>query len=336
MRKALSGLTLLALSAAVPGAVSAAASTWQQASSAFAVPHQLVDVGGRKMNIFCAGQGATTVIFDAPSGDAGWNWHRVQPEVAKHTRACVFDRAGFGFSDPAKTPNTSESVAADLHKLLAGAGVKPPYILVGNSLGGGNVQVYTYRYPQEVKGLVLVEAEHEDETSRLNKASQGMLGKFYGMVAEQNKYCLAAATKGIKPGSEDQMNCVGDVAQAYGPALGAAVLKSNTTPAYWRTNVAEWDAIKVSDEQLRKLRRPFGDLPLVVLTRGVSPYAQPGKPQSALNKATEDENVAIQKEMAALSTRGKQRIVPGAGHVIHADKPEAVVQAVLEVLKQVK
>lgn len=329
MTKALSGLALLALTAGMTSSAFAA-------GSAFAAPHQLIDVGGRKMNIYCSGQGATTVIFDAPSGDAGWNWHRVQPEVAKHTRACVFDRAGLGFSDPAKRPNTSENAVEDLHKLLAGAGVKPPYVLVGNSLGGGNVQVYAYRYPQEVKGLVLVEPEHEDETTRLDKASQGMLTKIYGMVAEQNKYCLAAATKGIKPGSDDQMNCAGDPVKVYGPALGAVVLKSTITPAYWRTNVAEWDAIKVSDEQLRKLRRPFGDLPLVVLTRGVSPYAEPGKPQSALNKAFEDENFAIQKDIAALSTRGTQRVVPGASHVIHADKPEAVVQAVLEVLKQVK
>jgi pimeloyl-ACP methyl ester carboxylesterase len=147
---------------------------------------------------------------------------------------------------------------------------------------------------------------------------------------------MAAAQKGMKPGSEEQMNCVGNPDGMYGPTLGAAVMSATTRPAYWRTAIDEWDAIKVSDEQLRKLRRPFGDMPVVVLTRGVSPYAVPGQPQSALNKATENENAAIQKETAALSTRGKQRVVPGAGHVIHADKPQAVVDAVLEVLNYVK
>jgi pimeloyl-ACP methyl ester carboxylesterase len=156
------------------------------------------------------------------------------------------------------------------------------------------------------------------------------------MVAGQNNYCLNAARKGIKPGSEEQMNCIGNPVENYGPTLGKAVMLSTIRPAYWRATIDEWDAIKVSDEQLRKRRRPFGEMPVVVLTRGVSPYAVPGKPQSALNKAMEDENVAIQKETAALSTRGKQRVVPGAGHVIHADKPEAVVDAVLEVLNQVK
>jgi pimeloyl-ACP methyl ester carboxylesterase len=336
MNKGLAGLAIALMVGGYAPSLFAASPAQPATGDAFAKPHRLVDIGGRKMNLFCSGQGATTVVFDSPSGEAGWNWFRVQPEVAKHTRACVFDRAGLGFSDPAKRPNTSENVAEDLHKLLAAAGIKPPYVMVGNSLGGANVQVYAYRYPAEVKGLVLVEPQHEDETSRLDKASQGNLKKMYAMVPEQNKYCLAGAMKGMKPGSEAYLNCIGSPADTYGPALGAAVMSVTTKPAYWRTVADEWDAITLSDEQLRKLRRPFGDLPVLVLTRGVSPYAVPGKPQSALNKAMEDENAAIHKEIAALSTRGEQRIVPGAGHVIHADKPEAVVDAVLEVLKQLK
>lgn len=330
MTKAVYGFAVLALAAGVTPSAFAAD------GDAFGVSHQLVDVGGRKLNIYCSGQGATTVVFDSPSGDAGWGWFRVQPEVAKHTRACVYDRAGLGFSDPAKRPNTSENVAEDLHKLLAAAGEKAPYILVGNSIGGANVQVYTYRYPKEVKGLVLVEAQHEDETSRLDKVTQGKIKQAYAMFSEQNKYCLAAAEKGFKAGGEEQTNCIGNPVETFGPKLGAAMLASELKASYWRTNVAEYDGIKTSDEQLRKLRRPFGDLPIVVLTRGVSPYAVPGQPQSAMNKATEDENFAIQKEFIKLTTRGTQRVVAGAGHVIQAEKPEAVVAAVLEVLKQVK
>ncbi|MFS2021329.1 alpha/beta fold hydrolase [Massilia sp. CT11-108] len=87
----------------------------------------------------------------------------------------------------------------------------------------------------------------------------------------------------------------------------------------------------------REFARPhqmvdIGDLPLVVLVRGVSPYAVPGKPQSALNEATEAENLAIQKEVAALSTRSSLHVVAGASHIIQADKPQAVVDAVNEAL----
>lgn len=314
----------------------ALSSGWAAANE-FAVPHQLIDVGGgRKMNLYCSGSGTPAVVFDAPAGDAGWAWHRVQPEVARHTRACIFDRAGFGFSDSSAQPNTAESVAADLHKLLTAAGEKGPYIMVGNSLGGANVQVFTYRYPQLVQGLVLVEAQHEDETARLDKVSGGKIKQFYAMVADQNKYCQNAAEQGFDKHGEKQLQCIGEPLQNYGPQLGAAILASELKPSYWRAKSAEYDAMPVSDEQLRKLRRPFGDIPVVVLTRGISPYAVPGQPQSAANKAFEDENVLVQKAFTTLSPRSTQRIVAGAGHTIQADKPEAVVDAVLEVLKQVK
>ncbi len=306
------------------------------AANEFAVPHQLIDVGGRKMNLYCSGSGAPVVVFDGPAGYAGWAWYQVQPEVAKHTRACIFDRAGFGFSDPAARPNTVDNVVEDLHKLLAAAGEKGPYIMVGNSLGGANVQAYAYRYPQSVKGLVLVEAQHEDETARLDKASGGKIRQIYAMVAGQNTYCLEAAERGFDKDAEKQKQCIGEPLANYGPQLGAAILASERKPSYWRAKTAEYDAMVTSDDQLRKLRRPFGDIPVVVLTRSISPYAVPGKPQSAANKAFEDENFRIQKEFTKLSSRSTQRIVAGAGHTIQADKPEAVVGAVLEVLKQVR
>lgn len=308
----------------------------QAADAAFATPHQQVDIGGRKLNLYCSGAGATTVVFDSPSGDAGWAWFKVQPEVAKHTRACIYDRAGLGFSDPAPRANTSANAVEDLHKALAAAGIKPPYLLVGNSLGGSNAQVFTYRYPAEVKGLVLVEPQTENETARLDKVTGGKIKQIYGMVKQQDQYCLGEAQKGFKADSESMANCIGNPPEFYGRALGAAVQKSQMAKSYWRTRADEYNAIDTSDAQLRALRKPFGDLPLLVLTRGVSPYAVPGKPQSALNKAMEDENEKIHKELAALSTKGKQRVVPGASHTIQADKPEAVAKAVLEVLGQIK
>jgi pimeloyl-ACP methyl ester carboxylesterase len=317
-------LPLLAHAAALP------------ASDAFTKPHQRVDIGGRHINLFCTGTGSTTVIFDGPAGDAGWAWFKVQPEVAKHARACTYDRAGFGFSDPSPRPNTSENAAEDLHKALSVAGIKPPYLLVGNSLGGSNVQVYSYRYPGEVKGLVLVEPQSEDETTRSNKASQGFINKIYAMVKEHDQQCLDAANKGMKPGSDAADSCIGDPAQYFGPVLGKQVKATMLTKSYWRTRVDEANAYDTSDNQLRALRKPFGDLPLVVLTRGVSPYMDPSKPQSAGNKALEDENAKIHKELAALSSKGKQRIVPGASHGIQGDKPDAVTQAVIEVLAQIK
>lgn len=300
--------------------------------AAFARPQQLVDIGGRRLNLYCSGSGPVTVVFDSPSGSAGWSWFKVQPKVAGRTRACVYDRAGLGFSDPSPRPGTSGNAVDDLHKLLTAAGIAPPYVMVGNSYGGGNVQLYAYRYPQEVKALVLVEAQHEDETERLNRASGGKLNAMYAMQGAGALACAAQAEKGFVPGSALWADCVGPFPADSGRALGAVEIAERASARYWRAAQSENTHFEVGNAELRAARKPFGDLPLIVLSRGVSPYAVPGRPQSAANKATEQENVAIHKEMAALSTRGTHRIVPGAGHIIQADRPQAVVQAVGEVL----
>lgn len=275
------------------------------------------------------------MLFDGPAGDAGWAWFKVQPEVARHTRACTFDRAGYGFSAPANRPNTSQNVVEDWHQGLAAAGIQPPYLLVGNSIGGANAQVFAYRYPDEVKGMVLVEPQTEDETSRTNKASGGLIDKVYAMVAAHNAQCLREATKGFKPGGKAIAECIGDPADFYGPVLGPQVLAAMKKKSYWTTVVGEYQGFGASDDQLRALRKPFGALPLLVLTRGVSPYAIPDQPQSAVNKAMEDENATLHKELAALSSKGVQRVVPGAPHAIQSAQPAVVTAAVLEMLKQI-
>lgn len=327
MRTTHLGGMLLAFAACLPPAAAT--------DAAFAQPQLRVDIGGRKLNLHCDGSGPTTVLFDSQAGDAGWAWFKVQPEVARHTRACTFDRAGYGYSDPAGRPNTSHNVVEDLHKGLAAAGIKPPYLLVGNSFGGANVQVYAYRYPDEVKGLLLIEPQTEDETARADRASGGFIKQVYAMVAQHNQQCLKEAAKGFKAGGQGMAECIGDPADFYGPVLGPRVLAAMKKKSYWRTVVDEYRGFDASDAQLRALRKPFGDLPLLVLTRGVSPYAIPDQPQSATNKAMEDENEKIHQELAALSTKGAQRVVPGAPHNIQSAQPDAVTAAVLEMLKRI-
>jgi len=299
---------------------------------AFSHPQQMVDIGGRRLHLYCSGTGSPTVVLDAPSADAGWSWHAVQPAVARRTRACVYDRAGLGYSDPSPLPGTSGNAVADLHTLLQKAGIAPPYVLVGTSYGGGNVQLYTYRHPEQVRGLVLVEPQHEDEIARLDKASQGKWSQLSAAQAAIWPYCVAAAEKGFVPGGEAFVQCTGGIQPIYGRQLTAARLAAETSVSYWHAAASEEAHFDVSRAELGAARRPFGDLPLVVLTRGVSPFAVPGKPQSELNKATERENLAMHKELAALSSRGSQRVVPGAGHIIQQDRPESVVRAISDVL----
>jgi pimeloyl-ACP methyl ester carboxylesterase len=315
-------------------ACAAAAAAINDTQQAFAHPHQRIDIGGRRLNLYCSGEGPVTVVFDSPSTEAGWSWHAVQPEVAKRTRACVWDRAGFGFSDPSPLPGTPANAVADLHALLAKAGIAPPYVMVGSSYGANDVQLYAYRYPTEVKGLVLVDASHDDETDRLDKVSQGKLKRAMAPVDAFLRQCAAAGQKGWPAGGPGFADCTGGTGDVYGRALAAARLATMARPGYWQAMLSQMDGDDAGGDQLKAARRSYGDLPMVLLVRGVSPYAVPGRPQSALNKATEAEHLAMQKELAAYSIRSTVRVVPGAGHVIQDVKPEAVVQAVDEVLGQ--
>lgn len=325
----------LAACALLLSAGAAGAAAPSDPGAAFAKPHQLVDIGGRRLNLYCSGSGPVTVVFDSPSGDAGWSWFKVQPKIAERARACVYDRAGLGFSDPSPRPGSSGNAVDDLHQLLSRAGIAPPYVMVGNSYGGGNVQLFAYRYPDEVKGLVLVEAQHEDESARLNRASGGRMQAMQDMQEAGGKACAETAEKGFVRGTEMWHACVGPVPSGMGRSLGKALIAHRSSAGFWRAARSEDSNFAIGDAELRAARRSFGDLPLMVLSRSVSPYAVPGKPQSAANKATEAENVAIHQEMAALSSRGQHRIVPGAAHIIQADRPASVVQAIKDVLDQV-
>ena len=119
----------------------------------------IVDVGGYRLAMFCSGRGAPTVVMESGVGMAGEAFSGVQPKVAKTTRFCVYARAGAGLSEGRKStgPVPAVRVVEDLHALLQGAGIKPPYVLGGWSLGGFFVRLYTKRYPDEVLGLVTLD-----------------------------------------------------------------------------------------------------------------------------------------------------------------------------------
>jgi pimeloyl-ACP methyl ester carboxylesterase len=126
-----------------------------------------VDVGGHRLYVQCLGVGSPTVLLDAGLGNASEIWGLVQPEAARVTRVCAYDRAGEGGSDAGPRPRTSQMIVTDLHVLLARARIAGPYVLVGHSIAGFHARVYANRYPREVVGVVLVDASHPDQVARL-------------------------------------------------------------------------------------------------------------------------------------------------------------------------
>jgi pimeloyl-ACP methyl ester carboxylesterase len=119
-----------------------------------------IDVGGRTLSVACVGPtdtGRPTVIFESGLGGDRRVWGDVLTALMETDRGCTYDRAGLGLSQPAPKPRTTDDQVEDLHSLLAAAGVKPPYVLVGHSSGGWNAMVYGGRYPDDVAGVVMVD-----------------------------------------------------------------------------------------------------------------------------------------------------------------------------------
>ncbi len=135
-----------------------------------------VDIGGRTLNLYCSGKGGPTVVFEPPGHTAGYTWMSIQPQIAKFTLACWYDRAGYGWSDPGPSPRTFYAIARDLHALLHAAAILPPYVLVaGAGNGTFHVRVYHGLSPSEVAGAVLVDASDPDVFAHELKYMKGAL-----------------------------------------------------------------------------------------------------------------------------------------------------------------
>jgi pimeloyl-ACP methyl ester carboxylesterase len=293
---------------------------------------RLVDVDhGRRMNIYCRGTGSPTVVFDAGLGDSSSSWGLVQPTIAARTRACSYDRAGLGFSDPANRAGTARNIAEDLHALLAAANIKPPYLLVGHSSSGLSMRVYADRYFNEVAGMVLVDPSHEDQWVRgWAIGAPGQREQMDASLAEQAQ-CLEAAKKGFVKDTPIYKQCLDYVDEHVSPAINEAQRPIWATPGWQAAFLSERESTPyTSAEQTRATRKQFGDMPIIVLTH--APHAkQQNETQEQGDQRTllwED----LHSQIAAMSTRGINIIVPNAGHYIQFDRPQIVIDAVIQAI----
>jgi pimeloyl-ACP methyl ester carboxylesterase len=280
------------------------------------MPGRRFDVGGYKMHIDCTGEGTPTVILDSGLGDSYVSWRKVQPQIAKFTRVCSYDRAGIGFSDPSSQPRTSKVIASELHGLLRAAGVAPPYILVGHSMGGYDVRLYASLYSNDVAGMVLVDASHPDQENRLPPDLKNMEGTWL-REAEFMEYSMPFGIPRLFDFCDED------------PVPRAAECNWHTAAE----SVAEFKSFSESAAQTAATGS-LGDMPLAVLSH------DPEKPSADLPadiaKPTNEAWEKMQEELAHLSTRGTQVIAKNSSHYIQIDRPDVVIDGVRSVVGQAR
>jgi pimeloyl-ACP methyl ester carboxylesterase len=275
----------------------------------------LVDIGGRSLYLECHGQGGPTVILESGLDGRGDVWNRVQPGVAAFARVCAYDRPGTlgeidpsqdpdgppfypSRSDPVPQPRTTQDLVADLHAMLAAAEIPGPYVLAAHSAGGLVARLYASTYPEDVVGMVSVDATNEniwrDFKEHLTPAQYAM---FEASTLDR------AELEAAYPEAED---------------LFTAPLAD--TPS----------VVQVRDARAAAPLRP---MPLVVLAHGI-PFAPPfpGWPTDAMESVMLD----AQKDLATLVPDARLVVATKSGHNIHQDQPELVIDAIAQVVAAVR
>lgn len=306
---------------------------------AYTHAQHLVEVEpGRRLNLYCMGNGSPTVVFESGLTDETVTWALVQPAIASHMRACSYDRAGVGYSDPQRRPGSSANIVDDLHRLLTAASIKPPYILVGHSLGGMHARLYADIYPTEVAGMVLVDPSHEDWEERAWKLDmqQRTREQYFAYDVPEfqaQRECVKAAAAGLLESTDAYRKCIPPPDPRWNAAINSAYRKTHLSVGYQQAQLTEEETYQhASADQVRAAQRWYGDMPLIVLTS--PPHAPRADETQAHRDAINRVWVSLFDQLAALSKRGVVRPVPDSTHNIQMTQPDAVIDAILEVLKE--
>ena len=297
------------------------ARVFAQAKSESAPPPlgELVDIGGRRLHLHCTGTGQPTVLVENGSSGFTVEWVLVQAQVSKFTRICTYDRAGFAWSDPGPAINTVEQTMDDLHLLLRTAAIKPPYILVGHSIGGMLVRAYQRRYPDEIVGMVLVDSTPEDDLGyRVNGVDKMETAMTYDDMA--SAFAPLIKNPPPPPAAPDKVEEPIDKLPPDSQKVWLWAIRKWFSeidmPHSWIT-AESWRQEFIALKRLR-LAQPhvLGDLPLIVVARG---------------RRSDPVLTQRQADLAAMSSRGVERIAADSDHLIQLYQPDLVTRAIQDV-----
>jgi pimeloyl-ACP methyl ester carboxylesterase len=275
---------------------------------------RLVDIGSHSLYLECEGTGSPTVVMDAGLGGSSLDWLLVRSQLAAAARVCVFDRSGMGWSEPGPLPRTPGRNAEELHRLLEAAHVDGPYVLVAHSLAGKNARMFAAAYPDDVAGMVLVDAR--SERIDLDATSDEADGMNTAVRAQTTLFAIARRLGLVRLFGPSLLG-----SPNLSPDAALQLALRETEPNAIAATLDEGLSRSADDAVLAKSR--LGDLPLVVLAAADSINNIEGWH-------------GAQTTMAALSTKGRLIITEPSSHAIQFDAPGDIIDAVLSVLAQIR
>jgi pimeloyl-ACP methyl ester carboxylesterase len=295
-------------------------------------PGQMISVDGHKLMLYCMGSGSPTVVLEAGLG-IGWEgWQTVIPQLSAFTRVCVYDRAGYGWSEPGPPPRTALEAALELHRLLAHGGIPGPYVLLAHSYGGYVARLYASRFPDTLAGLVLVDPACEDEVRATDWArvdpglrprprgyrwARYYARRFFPLSGFSRLLLLYRGESALPAGLREA-------------PLGLrrrALIASST--AQLEAERQEYASLPESEAQARAAQFPR-QLPLTVITAWYL-----GSPSDLFwrQRPVPATHRELQARLAASSARGRQIAAEHSGHSVQVDQPDLIVAAVRDMVE---
>jgi pimeloyl-ACP methyl ester carboxylesterase len=304
-------------------------------------PGRLVSIGTHRLHIRCDGDSGPTVIFDAALGGSSLSWSLVHPSIARLTRACSYDRAGFGWSDAGPLPRTAGRIADELHALLRAAAVPDPYLLVGHSYGGLVARLYASRHADNVAGLVLIEPAipeqwaHPTEQRRALIARGVRLCRYGATAARRGLAQFVSMLVGLGALSAARL-LVGLVSRGglrrddeeilapiwkLPPEVRGVLRQMWTQPKFFEALGSQIETICESAADVARAEpADYGNVPLVVIS----------------SAGSSEERLKADAALARRSTRGRHVLAAESGHWIPLDAPQVVIDAIRAMVEEVR
>lgn len=294
-----------------------------------AEPGRCIDLGGYFLHLYTVGKAQPnqpTIVMDHSLG--GVEGYLLIEPLSAYGRVCIYDRAGYGWSDRSPFPRTSDRIVGELDQLLTQAEIQPPYLLVGNSFGSYNMRLYAHRYPDKVVGLVLTDGLHECGMLQMPVSLQALQGVFMA------GFLMSVVGAGL--GIVRLLCKVGVFAllkpelRRFPQAALAPVLRSFCRPKHWLTMGQELWNLHTSGQQMLEAQ-DLGDLPVINIK--ASSFFHPTF-WTALIPLQQANHLRdrMHGELLKLSSRCIQTPAAVSSHFVWIDQPEVIVQSVAKIL----